>query len=81
MQKNCKIAELGMLDMLFEIKNPLTNIRLCLDVFESGVEIEDRNVYFDIIKSSAIDIETSIRELCSSFHEFGFSLTVDIIED
>ncbi|MEO8772537.1 MAG: hypothetical protein ABI402_20740 [Ferruginibacter sp.] len=76
MKKLCKIAELGMLDMLFEMKNPLTNIMLCLEVFESGIEEKDTNFYYNIIKNSAIDIESSIKELCASFHNLGFSLAI-----
>ena len=76
MKQECKLAELGMLDMLYEMKNPLTNIRLCLEVFESGIEVKDPTVYHTIIKNSAIDIEKSIKEICASFHDLGFSLSI-----
>ncbi len=75
MDKECKIAELGMMDMLYEIKNPLTNIRLALELLESG-NGEDPTVYYTIIKNSAIDIEGSIKELCNSFSELGFTLHI-----
>ena len=77
MKQECKIAELGMLDMLFEMKNPITNIRLCLELLESGEGNVDPKNFYKIIKSSAIDIEESIRTLCNSFHENGFSLYMD----
>ncbi len=78
MRQECKIAELGMLDMLFEMKNPITNIRLCLELLESGNPSGDPEKYYQIIKNSAIDIEDSIRTLCNSFHENGFSLYMDV---
>lgn len=77
MRQECKIAELGMLDMLFEMKNPITNIRLCLELLEAGDGAVDPTNFYKIIKSSAIDIEDSIRILCNSFHENGFSLYMD----
>ncbi len=77
MKQECKIAELGMLDMLFEIKNPITNIRLCLELLESENSPVDPQKFYKIIKSSAIDIEESVRTLCNTFHENGFSLYID----
>ena len=76
MNKQFKIAELGMIDMLYEIKNPLTNIRLSLELLECGTAPQDPHVYYNIIKESAITIESSIREICSSFEELGLSLCV-----
>ena len=77
MKQECKIAELGMLNMLFEMKNPITNIRLCLELLEAEECNIDPKNFYKIIKSSAIDIEDSIKTLCNSFHENGFSLYMD----
>ena len=76
MHKESKILELGMINMLYDIKNPLTNIRLCLDLLESGSHKQDPVVYYGIMKESAIKIETYIRELCGSFHELGITLHI-----
>ncbi len=81
MVQESKIAELGLIDMLYEIKNPLTNIRLSLDLLEAGAAPQDLQIYYKIIKDSAITIETSIRSICSSFDELGFKLHIDTAID
>ena len=77
MKQESKIAQLGMLDMLYEMKNPLTNIQLSLEMLEAGTEDIDPNVYYTIIKNSSLDIEASIKELCKSFNDLGFTLHIE----
>ena len=75
MDRESKIAELGMLNMLYEMKNPLTNIRLSLELLEAGTA-NDPQEYYAIIKKSALNIETSIRELCKSFNDLGITIHI-----
>jgi nitrogen-specific signal transduction histidine kinase len=69
-----KIAELGVLSILNQMKNPLTNIRLCIDMLESEVEDKECTKYREIIKKSAISLEESIRDFCNSFSELNLSI-------
>ena len=52
------------------MKNPLTNIRLSIEMLETGEE-PDKVKYIDIIKNSAINLEDAIRDLCKSFEDVG----------
>ena len=79
MGKKSKIAELGMLNILYQMKNPLTNIRLSIEELESGSNCDNREACHTIIKNSAISLENSIRDLCRSFSELG--VTIHIEED
>lgn len=77
MKTASKIAELGMMNILYQIKNPLTNIRLCLELLESNPIVHNQQTYYAIIKKSTAEIETSIKDICSSFHDLGISLHVE----
>lgn len=76
MNKECKIAEMGMINMLYEMKNPLTNIRLCLEMLEKAGPVSDREEYYSIMKNSAVVLESSIRDLVNSFSELGITLHI-----
>jgi len=54
------------------MKNPLTNIRLSVEMMESGKT--DPQEYQAIIKNSAISLEASIRDLTRSFSELGIRI-------
>ena len=71
-----KIAQLGILNILNQMKNPLTNIRLCVDMMEED-DCKDVDHCNQIIKSSAISLENSIRDLCTSFAELGVTIHLD----
>ena len=77
MGKKSKIAELGMLNILYQMKNPITNIRLSLEELESGSECDNCQACHDIIRNSAISLENSIRELCNSFKDLGVSIHIE----
>ncbi len=70
MSKPSIIAQLGILNILNQMKNPLTNIRLSIEMLETGEE-PDKVKYMDIIKNSAINLEDAIRDLCKSFEDVG----------
>ena len=76
MSKPSKIAELGILNILNQMKNPLTNIRLSVDMLENDKNT-DQSQYREIIKNSAITLENSIRELCQSFNDLGVSIHLE----
>ena len=76
MTQQSKIAELGILNILNQMKNPLTNIRLCVDMLENK-ECRDKANCNEIIKNSAISLENSIRDLCTSFYELGVTIHLD----
>ena len=77
MGKPSKIAQIGVLNILNQMKNPLTNIRLSVDILENNPKDEDILQCKEIIKKSAIKIEDSIRDLCNSFTELGISLHIE----
>lgn len=79
MSHQSKIAELGVLNILNQMKNPLTNIRLCAEMMES----EDKECikYSEIIKNSAIKLEDSIRDICNSFAVLKLSIHMQTNED
>ena len=76
MTQQSKIAQLGILNILNQMKNPLTNIRLCIDMLENN-ECKDKADCNEIIKNSAISLENSIRDLCTSFDELGFTIHLE----
>ena len=76
MSKPSKIAQLGILNILNQMKNPLTNIRLSIDMLENDKDA-DRSKYRDIIKNSAISLEDSIRDLCQSFGDLGVTIHLE----
>ena len=76
MTQQSKIAELGILNILNQMKNPLTNIRLCVDMLENK-ECRDKANCNEIIKNSAISLENSIRDLCTSFDQLGVTIHLD----
>ena len=77
MGKQSKIAEIGVLNILNQMKNPLTNIRLSIEAIENGQDNIDDNDCHTIIKNSAIKLEKSIRDLCRSFNELGMSIHIE----
>ena len=54
--------------MLYDMNNPITNIRLSLELFGTAPG-ELRQVYLNIIEKSALALESSVREICGSFTE------------
>ncbi|MCY7291794.1 MAG: hypothetical protein LH615_06380 [Ferruginibacter sp.] len=65
---------MGVLNILNQMKNPLTNIRLCVEMMETESEDNECIKYREIIKNSAIKLEDSIRDLCTSFAELKLSI-------
>lgn len=76
MSKPSIIAQLGILNILNQMKNPLTNIRLSLNMLENDKDV-DRDKYQEIIKNSAISLEDSIRDLCQSFEDLGVTIHLE----
>ena len=68
MENSCKIAAVGLVGLLHEMNNPLTSIKLSLELLDSP-DIEIREIYLCIIQKSVVLIESSIRDICSSFIE------------
>lgn len=72
-----KIAQIGILHILNQMKNPLTNIMLCVEIMESRQnEAEDMDCA-GIIRNSAKALENSIRDLVNSFNDLGISVHLD----
>ena len=76
MSKTSKIVQLGILNILNQMKNPLTNIRLSIDMLENDLDA-DKTKYSEIIKNSAIRLEESIRDLCNSFGDLGVTIHLE----
>ena len=51
-----------------EVRNPLTNINLAIEMLESCIKDEDAKVYLDIIMRSSTRINTLITELLRNQH-------------
>ena len=71
-----KIAQLGIINILNQMKNPLTNIRLCVDMLDEEADKKTGGCN-EIIKNSAISLENSIRDLCTSFEELGVTIHLE----
>ncbi len=76
MSQESKIAQLGILNILNQMKNPLTNIRLCVDMLENDNCSDVANCNH-IIKTSAISLENSIRDLVTSFADLGVTIHLE----
>lgn len=63
---NNNIAEAGLVYMLNDLQNPITTIRLCLDLLENGNE-EFRDQYYGIIKRNTEQLERNLREIAACF--------------
>lgn len=74
--KHSKIAQMGIVKVLSEIKTPLTNIKLCLDLLEKDAVVENQHVYFEILKNSTSAIETAVNELCNSFNDLDIAIHI-----
>ena len=71
---NNTIAEAGLVYMLNDLQNPITTIRLCLDLLENG-DNEFRDQYYAIIKRNTEHLEMTLREIAASFIDSsGFSV-------
>ncbi len=72
--KKSKLAEMGLIKILSEIKTPLTNITLCIDLLQKDNAAENKHVYYEIMKNSTHTIENSVKDLCKSFSDLGISI-------
>lgn len=72
--KHSKIAQMGIVKVLSEIKTPLTNIKLCLDLLQKDAVVENQHVYFEILKNSTASIENAVTDLCNSFNDLGIAI-------
>jgi hypothetical protein len=72
-----KIAQIGILHILNEMKNPLTNIMLCLEMIESNHRENDEKDCHQIIRKSSKALEESIRDLIKSFNDLGISIHLE----
>lgn len=72
--KKSKLAEMGLIKILSEIKTPLTNITLCIELLQNDDVTENKHVYYEIMKKSAHTIEDSVKDLCKSFSDLGISI-------
>jgi nitrogen-specific signal transduction histidine kinase len=79
MENSCKIAETGLVGMLHEMNNPLTNIKLCMDLLESCNE-EKKEEYYGIINKNIDNLKTAIQQLSNSFISEGFALHLTVGE-
>lgn len=69
MKQTSTIIQLGVNHTLEQMKNPVTNIMLCVELLNSETSAKKKQVYYKTIQHSAVRLETSIREVCSFFKE------------
>lgn len=72
-----KIAQIGILHILNQMKNPLTSIMLCLEMMESDRQENDEKDCHQIIRNSSKALEESIRDLIKSFNDLGISVHLE----
>ena len=80
MESSCKIAKLGLVGMLHEMNNPLTSIKLSMELLNSCDE-EQKEAYISIISRSIERLETSIRQIAGSFIDDGYTVQIETKED
>lgn len=74
MENKNNIAESGLVYLLNEMNNPITNIRLSVELLENGNE-DMRQVYYDIIKKNTALLEAAVKELSDTFlQDEGFGM-------
>ena len=79
MSSKSEIARMGIVNILNDMKNPLTNIKLCMEMIESDHHENEGKNCNDIIKKNTEKLEASIRDLVKSFEYLGIS--VHLAED
>ena len=79
MESSCDIAKDGLVCMLQEMNNPLANIKLCMELLESGNE-EMKEVYYGIINKNIEVMHDSIKLLSNSFIHEGFAVHMEVKE-
>ncbi|MFT3910855.1 MAG: histidine kinase dimerization/phospho-acceptor domain-containing protein [Ferruginibacter sp.] len=71
MENNSKIVSAGLICLLHEMNNPLTSIKLCLELLQTASE-ETRGQYYAIINKSAEQLQHAVHELSDTFLKDGF---------
>jgi nitrogen-specific signal transduction histidine kinase len=79
MENSCGIAKEGLVCMLHEMNNPLANIKLCMELLESGNE-EMKEVYYGIINKNIDTMHDSIKLISNSFINEGFAVHLEVKE-
>ena len=79
METSCDIAKEGLVCMLHDMNNPLANIKLCMELLESGNE-EMKEMYYSIINKNIDVMQDSIKLLSNSFINEGFSVYMEVRE-
>lgn len=76
MKQTSTIIQVGVNHTLEQMKNPVTNIMLCVELLNTETSAKKKKVYYKTIQLSALRLETSIREVCSFFKEQNEALSV-----
>jgi len=71
MENNSKIISAGLVCLLNEMNNPLTSIKLCMELLQTASE-ETREEYYTIIEKSTEQLQHAVHELSNSFLKDGF---------
>lgn len=81
MEQRCKIAQEGMINMLQDMRNPLANIELSLELLQLEHSADQESACYNIIQKNTNRIAHSIHELCKCFFEQGFTLCISTEND
>ena len=76
MDSSNKIAAAGLVNMLNEINNPITNIKLCLELLQNCSE-DARETYYSILKRSVEIIEMSLKDISNAFVNEDYRVMID----
>ncbi|MEO6667937.1 MAG: hypothetical protein ABIN36_00590 [Ferruginibacter sp.] len=79
MQNACKIAETGLVGMLYDMNNPLANIKLCVELLQSADD-ENKEVYYSIINKNVESLRNALKQISNSFVNEGFALHLSVPE-
>lgn len=69
MKQTQTITRLGVNHTLEQMRNPLTNIVLCVDILAEGTTEEEKHAYYATIKHSVLKLELAIKEVCTFLKE------------
>ena len=69
MEKKRTVMSLGIIHNLQQMKNPLTNIMLSVELIASETAEDKKENYYNTIKHNAQRLEVCIKEMCAFFND------------
>lgn len=77
MEKKRTVMSLGIIHNLQQMKNPLTNIMLSVELIASETAEDKKEDYYNTIKHNAQRLEVCINEMCAFFNDLDSDVTAE----